>query len=258
MKNGTLAHVLARSFFIQGSWNFERMLNQGLAYSLLPGLREIYGEGKELDESVKRYMEFFNTHPYLAAPMIGAMLRLEEENGSGGADEIRVFKQRIMGIGGALGDPFYWKALRPLMGLVGVAVAWLGSLWAPVVALVVYNVAHLPLRIGGFVLGYREGPNVVQRLRTLDLPSRARGIKALYYVAAGALGGAWAGGLIGGGPEIFEQLAGIPAPLFPLAASLLILICQGLMRKGGPVESVLLLLTLATLLTAYLAGARAG
>ena len=43
-----------RSTFLQGSWNYERMQNGGWAYSLIPALRKLYPEKKDLSLALKR------------------------------------------------------------------------------------------------------------------------------------------------------------------------------------------------------------
>lgn len=75
--------VMWRSMFLQGSWNYERMQNGGWAYSLIPALKKLYPSGEEAKEALKRHLEFFNTHPYVAAPIIGVTLALEEERANG-------------------------------------------------------------------------------------------------------------------------------------------------------------------------------
>src|SRR3712207_350594 len=68
-----------RSQFLQGSWNYERMQNMGWAYALIPALKKLYTTKEDRAAALERHMEFFNTHPYVAAPIIGVTLALEEE-----------------------------------------------------------------------------------------------------------------------------------------------------------------------------------
>lgn len=68
-----------RSQFLQGSWNYERMQNMGWAYALIPALKKLYTSPEDRAAALERHMEFFNTHPYVAAPIIGVTLALEEE-----------------------------------------------------------------------------------------------------------------------------------------------------------------------------------
>nr|WP_247965203.1 PTS system mannose/fructose/sorbose family transporter subunit IID [Lactiplantibacillus plantarum] len=76
-------HVWWRSTFLQGSWNYERMQNGGWAYSLIPAIKKLYTTKEDRAAALKRHMEFFNTHPYVASPVIGVTLALEEERANG-------------------------------------------------------------------------------------------------------------------------------------------------------------------------------
>ena len=60
-----------RSQFLQGSWNYERMQNLGWAYSLIPAIKKLYTNKEDQAAALKRHLEFFNTHPYVAAPIMG-------------------------------------------------------------------------------------------------------------------------------------------------------------------------------------------
>lgn len=70
--------VWLRSTFLQGSWNYERMQNGGWAYTLIPALKKLYKTKEDRSAALVRHMEFFNTHPYVAAPILGVTLALEE------------------------------------------------------------------------------------------------------------------------------------------------------------------------------------
>lgn len=75
--------VALRSTFLQGSWNYERMQNGGWAFSIIPAIKKLYKTDEERAEALKRHLEFFNTHPYVASPVIGVTLALEEERANG-------------------------------------------------------------------------------------------------------------------------------------------------------------------------------
>ena len=68
-----------RSTFLQGSWNYERMQNLGWAYSLIPAIKKLYTKKEDQAAALERHMEFFNTHPYVAAPIIGVHLLLKKK-----------------------------------------------------------------------------------------------------------------------------------------------------------------------------------
>ena len=75
-----VASAFARSFLIQGSWNYHTMIGSGFAFAMLPGLRDLFGEDPaSMDASVRRHVEHFNAHPYLSTVALGAVLRLEAD-----------------------------------------------------------------------------------------------------------------------------------------------------------------------------------
>src|SRR6202158_716611 len=73
----TLLTVFLRSLFLQASWNPQGMQNLGLAYALFPALKELYPNQDELMAAVRRHLSFFNTHPYVAAALLGGVLHHE-------------------------------------------------------------------------------------------------------------------------------------------------------------------------------------
>ena len=75
--------VCFRSTFLQGSWNYERMQNGGYCYAMIPAIKRLYTTKEEQAEALKRHLEFFNTQPYVAAPILGVTLALEEERANG-------------------------------------------------------------------------------------------------------------------------------------------------------------------------------
>ena len=87
---GVLLSVLVRSFGIQASWNYERMIGQGFLFVILPGLKKIKKTEDSLKECAQRHLEFFNSHPYMASYARGSSLRLEEHDDSDRHGEIDI------------------------------------------------------------------------------------------------------------------------------------------------------------------------
>ncbi|MCI8271343.1 MAG: PTS system mannose/fructose/sorbose family transporter subunit IID, partial [Erysipelotrichaceae bacterium] len=80
-----LNRVFRRGFGMQFSWNYERMQALGYCWSILPALKKIYKDDPEaLKAAVIRNLEFFNTHPYMAMPIMGTSLAMEEKMAQGG------------------------------------------------------------------------------------------------------------------------------------------------------------------------------
>src|SRR5574337_1009120 len=135
--------VMWRSMFLQGSWNYERMQNGGWAYSLIPALKKLYPSGEEAKEALKRHLEFFNTHPYVAAPIIGVTLALEEERANGADIDdaaIQGVKVGMMGPLAGIGDPVFWFTVRPILGALGASLAQSGNIMGPIIFFLGWNI----------------------------------------------------------------------------------------------------------------------
>lgn len=188
----TLARVFWRCLFLQAAWNRRGMQNLGFAYAIDPALRVLYAEPERREEALRRHLGFFNCHPYMAAAILGGAIHHEERVARGaepGAQSLQ-YKQTLQGPLAAIGDGFFWTALRPFFG----ALAALGALllgWKAIVgALVLYNAIHLGLRAGLFLAGHRKGDALVGDIARLGLPvvaDRLRGAGAALCGVAAAL-----------------------------------------------------------------------
>jgi mannose PTS system EIID component len=183
-----LAKVFLRSFLLQASWNFERLQNLGVLYALAPALRFFY-RGEELVAAGRRHLEYFNTHPFMASPVLGAILDLEQKGSRGEAQQVGVqdFKRMVMAPYAAIGDAFFWGALRPLAAGVALFFAFKGSLWAPVVYLLLFNIPHLWFRVVGLLQGYIRGLRIVEIVQRQRLPDLAIRLKEMTVVLLGGL-----------------------------------------------------------------------
>jgi PTS system mannose-specific IID component len=186
-----LARVVLRSLLLQGSWNFERLQSLGVLYAMAPALR-FYYRGEELIAAGKRHLEYFNTHPFMASPVLGAILDLEQRRSRGEEVSVGVqdFRRMVMAPYAAIGDAFFWGAIRPLAAGVALFFAFMGSLWAPVVYLLLFNFPHLWCRVAGLLGGYSLGLRIVEVIRRLRLPDLAVRFKEVTVILLGGLS-AW-------------------------------------------------------------------
>ncbi|PKN87609.1 MAG: PTS mannose transporter subunit IID [Deltaproteobacteria bacterium HGW-Deltaproteobacteria-1] len=226
MKKGSLIKIFLRSFFIHTALNFRRMQNLGFVYAIIPLFRERKLSRKDKEDLLVRHLQMFNTHPYLSAPLIGSIVRMEEQRPEGeDASSILMVKQSLMGPYAAIGDTFFWGALRPCAGIIGVGLAWLGSILAPVAFLLVYTPAHIWVRARGFMEGYARGKQGIEFIRGINLPRIANRVRWLSLVIL-AVFGAWYL------QDCHSHIARIP--WFAMAAATLgtILLCWLLVKKG--------------------------
>jgi PTS system mannose-specific IID component len=184
----TLVHVFCRSLFLQAAWNRRGMQNLGFAYAIDPALRRLYPEPERRREALARHLGFFNSHPYMAAAILGGAIHHEERVASGEEPSLspQAYKQTLQGPLAAVGDGFFWTALRPFFGALAALGALLLGGGAIVGVLALYNVLHLTLRIGLFRDGYRKGDALVADIRRLKLPIAADRLRAAGAALCGA------------------------------------------------------------------------
>lgn len=196
MTRGTVFRVLVRSLLLQAAWNLDRMQNLGVAYALEPGLEALYPAPEARERALRRHLEVFNTHPYMASVVMGVVLHLEERLGEQGAElerQLRSLRLGLLGSYGAVGDGLFWAALRPLALMMGAVASVLWPPWVVVVLVLgIFNAGHVLARVGGFLLGYQEGVGAISRVKELNLPRWTRRIR---LVTVG-LAGVWAGLLV--------------------------------------------------------------
>jgi PTS system mannose-specific IID component len=186
----TLWRVFWRTFFIQAGFSPEALQALGLLYALEPALRALYPDEARRREALKRHLVPFNTHPYVAAGLVGGMLFHEVRiaNGEAAPETVTRFKQTLMGPLAAVGDSFFWMSLRPAAGAVSAAlVPWLHA-WSALLFVVLYNAVHLTLRASLFLQGWRLGDGLVARLSLAQLPTWGNRLRTLAAAMAGALG----------------------------------------------------------------------
>ena len=156
-----------RSQFLQGSWNYERMQNLGWAYSLIPAIKKLYTNKEDQAAALKRHLEFFNTHPYVAAPIIGVTLALEEERANGAEIDdtaIQGVKIGMMGPLAGVGDPVFWFTVRPILGALGASLAMAGNIVGPLLFFFGWNIIRMAFLWYTQELGYKAGSEITKDL----------------------------------------------------------------------------------------------
>jgi len=159
--------VAWRSQFLQGSWNYERMQNVGWAYALIPAIKKLYTTKEDRTAALKRHLEFFNTHPYVASPIIGVTLALEEERANGAPIDdtaIQGVKIGMMGPLAGIGDPVFWFTVRPILGALGASLALGGNILGPILFFVLWNVIRMSFIWYTQEFGYKAGSAITQDL----------------------------------------------------------------------------------------------
>jgi PTS system mannose-specific IID component len=156
-----------RSQFLQGSWNYERMQNLGWAYALIPAIKKLYTKKEDQVAALERHLEFFNTHPYVAAPIIGVTLALEEEKANGTEIDdaaIQGVKIGMMGPLAGIGDPVFWFTVRPILGALGASLASSGNIVGPLIFFFGWNIIRMAFLWYTQEFGYKAGSEITKDL----------------------------------------------------------------------------------------------
>ena len=154
-----------RSTFLQGSWNYERMQNLGWAYAMIPAIKKLYTKKEDQAAALERHLEFFNTHPYVASPILGVTLALEEERANGAEIDdtaIQGVKIGMMGPLAGIGDPVFWFTVRPIHGALGASLAMTGNIVGPLLFFIGWNAIRMSFLWYTQEFGYKAGSEITK------------------------------------------------------------------------------------------------
>jgi PTS system mannose-specific IID component len=186
--------VCLRHQYLQGSWNYERMQNGGWCYAMIPAIKKLYSTKEERSAALKRHLEFYNTHPYASAPVIGVTLALEEERANGEPIDdaaIQGVKVGMMGPLAGVGDPVFWFTIRPILGALGASLALAGSIVGPLLFFVAWNIIRIAFLWYTQEFGYRVGTEITKDLSGGMLGRITEGASILGMFIIGALVERW-------------------------------------------------------------------
>lgn len=186
--------VAWRHQFLQGSWNYERMQNGGWCYSIIPAIKKLYSNKEDREAALKRHLEFYNTHPYVSAPVMGVTLALEEERANGvdiNDTAIQGVKVGMMGPLAGVGDPVFWFTLRPILGALGASLALSGNIIGPLLFFFAWNIIRMGFLWYTQEFGYKVGTSIAQDLSGGLLGKITQGASILGMFIIGSLVQRW-------------------------------------------------------------------
>ena len=195
LTKGDLNACFIRSNLLQGSWNFERMQALGYCFGIVPAIRRLYPEGsQERKDAIKRHLEFYNTQPFVTAPILGVNLAMEEQRANGAPIDdaaINGVKVGLMGPLAGVGDPIFWGTARPVFAALGAGIAQSGSLLGPILFFVLFNAVRLFVRYWGIQYGYKKGLEIVSDMGGGALQKITEAASILGLFVMGALVNKW-------------------------------------------------------------------
>lgn len=145
-----------RGLFMEGSFNFERMQASGWAFSIVPALKKIHTNDRDLAVALKNHLQFFNASPKLFTFLLGAAIAMEENKEK--PSTVAVMKVAGMGPSGGIGDAIDHSTIFPLTLALGASIALdTQSFLGAIVFFVLYQTVHFVVYFGLMFLGYRAG-----------------------------------------------------------------------------------------------------
>lgn len=200
--------MLLRCFAIQGVWNYETMLGNGIAFCMEPALRRLPGGrgGEAYRNAMARHSGYFNAHPYLASVAVGALARAELD----GVPTAQIERFRVAAPGplGSVGDRLIWAGWLPLCSAIALLAFGLGvrPLGVVLIFLGAYNVVHVGLRWWGLQAGLTHGLRVAQALGNPVLRQGPAHVARATALVAGVALPVAAQGIIGPGRVVLGSV----------------------------------------------------
>ena len=245
LTNADIRNIYTRSTFLLGSFNFERMQSMGFCVSMIPVIKRFYSNKDDQAAALKRHLEFFNTQPWVASPIIGVTAAMEQERANGSKDiddaAISGVKVGLMGPLAGVGDPIFWGTLRPVFAALGAGLAITGHWLGPLLFFIGINLCRSLTRWYGFKYGYEKGTEIVNDMGGGRLQKLTQGASILGLFVMGSLVSKWTSINIPlelsryknqMGEEVVTTVQSVLNDLLPgLAALLLTFFCMYLLRK---------------------------
>ncbi len=169
----------------QLNWNYERMMSSGYLYGIMPVLKKLYKDDKELKDMAKTHNQFFNTNAIFGNLIMGIDVAIEEKEGYKAKETVAALKTALMGSLAGVGDSLFHVIWGTIFGSVAGTLAQQGStvgclLW------IAANIALLFGRAALLPLGYKQGVKLVTTLKD-KLSAFTNAATVLGVIVIGAL-----------------------------------------------------------------------
>ncbi len=180
----TLNRMALRSYWLQSSFNYETMQSGGWLFAMIPGLEKVHTNKNDLAASMYHNLDFINTHPFLVTFVMGIVLSLEQNKVD--TQTIRAVRISAASPLGGIGDALFWLTLVPITAGITSNMAIDGSIAAPIIFLVIFNIAQAACRFGLMNWSYRVGTSAIDAL-TANMQAFTRAASILGVFVVGAL-----------------------------------------------------------------------
>jgi PTS system mannose-specific IID component len=163
-----LNSIFFRSFNVfAGAAGSTKAGASGFIWSLLPALERYYPEKERLTKAMQRHNIWYNITQNVGTFAMGLVASMEKESSEKpdfDTQSIVAIKTSLMGPMSGIGDAIFWGIVRVIAAGVAIGMAATGSLMAPLVFLIAYNVPSVLCRYYMTYLGYTLGSTFIERI----------------------------------------------------------------------------------------------
>lgn len=179
-----LNRVGMRWFMAIETFNYETQLAGSYTYAVLPALRKIYKDDKELVEAIDNHFKYFNCQPWMTNLILGTTLALEDSEGLKAKDTVQDLKVSLMGPLSGIGDSIFFVLIPTILGSISAYMAQEGN---PIgmIAWCIYGIVIGFIRIRAVSWGYKGGLKIVKEFgQKLSIFTNAISVLGLTVVGA--------------------------------------------------------------------------
>lgn len=186
--------VFWRSFFMKSTINYERFMSVGFTFAMIPLIKKLYRSTEERVSALNRHLEMFNSHPWMANPILGVVSVMEEQNTKGNKMEkaINNIKVGLMGPLAGIGDSLFWGTIRAILLSIGAGMALQGSIVGPILFLILWNILNFGFRYWSLMYGRKTGLNLLKQMKESNIVKKiSEGASVLGLLVLGVLVANW-------------------------------------------------------------------
>lgn len=186
--------VFWRSFFMKSTINYERFMSVGFTFAMIPLIKKLYRSTEERVSALNRHLEMFNSHPWMANPILGVVSVMEEQNAEGNKMEkaINNIKVGLMGPLAGIGDSLFWGTIRAILLSIGAGMALQGSIVGPILFLILWNILNFGFRYWSLMYGRKTGLNLLKQIKESNIVKKiSEGASVLGLLVLGVLVANW-------------------------------------------------------------------
>lgn len=188
-----LRRIFFRSCTLDASWNYERQQNLAYSFAMSAAVSKIHKDNPEKKRSaLKRGLEFMAITPQLSTLLMGINAAMEEENARNpefDENSINAVKTSLMGPLAGIGDALIPGTLRIIAASIAISFASQGSILAPFLYLLIFNIPGFTIQWLSLKYGYQLGTSFITKI------SKSGIMEKVSYVA-GIIGLMVIGGMV--------------------------------------------------------------